>query len=1059
MSGSSAEQEEVRQQLTLALEQGRADALRHVLDHQAQIAGGADGVRHLLTSTPMQEGNETMSPLHYAMRMGHADAARMLVAAGADLSAVDSEGRTPVDLAKQGHVPDVLTSELFTAVARDDVERVTQLLSAGLTLDGVDNAEKGNTCLHWAASLSQPSTVELILAKGADVNARNACGATPLHDAAKRGDFDVVQMLLAAGATRDPVGVGGAYAQRRPVDMITPTAPNAAQLAAILHPDAGLASAMAGEEAANSNATTADANERATQQQQQQQQQPQEQQQQEQHQNHEQGGEGVSPPTSSSSSSWFPGLDRFVQLAADSMEQEERERMQQELLQKQQEQLSNLQVSDERDGTAVADDTSAASSEHSSERIDPILPQLSHPLQLLWPQPRQITQFRGRPFVPTPSLEIYFAPFDSAHAADIDSIFDYLTSGLKALGHTTTRTHYPTLKCDVTCRITAALARRPEAYRVVVDSSGVILNAGDVSGLRHACTTLLQLLRLCCWRPVDMNTDADATPTKSTPADPSTGNDREHRGIPPLRIHDFPDFPNRGFMLDVSRDKVPTMATLYALVDLMASLKMNQLQLYMEHTFAYAEHRIVWEGADPYTPSDICALDRYCRQRGIALVPNQNSLGHFHRFLKHDRYRHLAECPEGINFGPRPSGPMDAPFSLSPIDLRSISLISSLYSELFPNFTSSSLAHVGLDETVDIGQGVSHDDCARDGPGAVYLAYLQEVRKTCLKHNRTMMFWADMLHDYESAVMFSLPSDVIAMEWGYEELHPFEERCELMADAGVSFYVCPGTSSWNSLTGRVSNCIANIRNACEAALKHEGLGVLLTDWGDFGHTQPLCLSYPGIVTGAGFSWRVDSKACIPRDEQQRLAEDWRGEWGEEDLAVLIDHHVFHDEVGGLGHVLTSLGNLYLHAAAPARLNRNGTFLFRFLNFHGPDTNIWDRLNLDGLKSCTRELRMQMRLIEALADRRDLNEEAQTTVRELGLVSEFALFACRLAMLQTRAQAPIASLELTHRTDLANRLIPLLTKYKEVWMLRNREGGFKDSVGRLNHTLDCLLRKK
>ena len=33
----------------------------------------------------------------------------------------------------------------------------------------------------------------------------------------------------------------------------------------------------------------------------------------------------------------------------------------------------------------------------------------------------------------------------------------------------------------------------------------------------------------------------------------------------------------------------------------------------------------------------------------------------------------------------------------------------------------------------------------------------------------------------------------------------------------------------------------------------------MTDWGDYGHTQPLCLSYPGIVTGAGFSWRVDSR--------------------------------------------------------------------------------------------------------------------------------------------------------------------------------------------------------
>jgi hypothetical protein len=33
-------------------------------------------------------------------------------------------------------------------------------------------------------------------------------------------------------------------------------------------------------------------------------------------------------------------------------------------------------------------------------------------------------------------------------------------------------------------------------------------------------------------------------------------------------------------MLDVSRDRVPTMATLFHLVDLLAEWKINQLQLY-----------------------------------------------------------------------------------------------------------------------------------------------------------------------------------------------------------------------------------------------------------------------------------------------------------------------------------------------------------------------------------------------------------------------------------------------------------------------------------------------
>ena len=42
----------------------------------------------------------------------------------------------------------------------------------------------------------------------------------------------------------------------------------------------------------------------------------------------------------------------------------------------------------------------------------------------------------------------------------------------------------------------------------------------------------------------------------------------------------------QGYQLDVSRCKVPTMPTLFRMVDLLASLGYNQFQLYTEHTFA-----------------------------------------------------------------------------------------------------------------------------------------------------------------------------------------------------------------------------------------------------------------------------------------------------------------------------------------------------------------------------------------------------------------------------------------------------------------------------------------
>lgn len=105
----------------------------------------------------------------------------------------------------------------------------------------------------------------------------------------------------------------------------------------------------------------------------------------------------------------------------------------------------------------------------------------------------------------------------------------------------------------------------------------------------------------------------------------------------------------RGAMLDISRGKVPTMETLFGMVDFLADLKYSQLQLYVEgFSFGYPSFRNLWEKTEtPLTPAEIRKLDQHCKERFIELVPNQNSLGHMQAWLATDEYKDLAECPEG----------------------------------------------------------------------------------------------------------------------------------------------------------------------------------------------------------------------------------------------------------------------------------------------------------------------------------------------------------------------------------------------------------------------------
>ena len=466
--------------------------------------------------------------------------------------------------------------------------------------------------------------------------------------------------------------------------------------------------------------------------------------------------------------------------------------------------------------------------------------------------------------------------------------------------------------------------------------------------------------------------------------------------LPCLTIDDWPDFPVRGVMLDVSRDKVPTMSTLRATVDRLAGWKVNQLQLYTEHTFAYAAHRTVWEHASPITAEEIRELDAYCRERHIELVPNQNSFGHMERWLKHPRYAHLAEALDGAQtpWGFRWQGP----FSLCPTDPASIDFLAGLYAELLPNFASG-LFNVGCDETFDIGQDRSRAAAERDGVTGVYVDFLRRVDGLVRGHGRRMMIWADIILNHPERIA-DLPPDVIALIWGYEADHPFDKEAAALAAAGVPFYVCPGTSSWNSIGGRTDSCIANLANAAAAGRKHGAAGYLITDWGDNGHLQYEPVSCLGLMAGAALSWCGESNADT----------DW---------AAALDRFA----LPGLGRVAYDLGNVH---QLLDKANVNGTTLFRLLVPSPAD------------------LHPEQGLTAAALDRVD--DRLRDQVRSMPSSYPGEAFGVAALILRLCVAAGRRRLGLPRRDE---PYVPaIVDMHRALWLARNRPGGLDDSCRRL-----------
>jgi hexosaminidase len=187
---------------------------------------------------------------------------------------------------------------------------------------------------------------------------------------------------------------------------------------------------------------------------------------------------------------------------------------------------------------------------------------------------------------------------------------------------------------DIRASVDAALP--DEAYTLQIDPTGVTIRGGDEAGLFYARQTLRQLL-----------------PTTSAgPLDPLTG----EADLPHLTITDAPEYPWRGFMLDVARHFLPAGFVL-KMIDQLALHKLNRLHLHLtddqgwrlpvpgyplltevggrrrETIAGYDTERddveydgVPHEGA--YTRAELERIVAYAAERHITVVPEVDLPGH-----------------------------------------------------------------------------------------------------------------------------------------------------------------------------------------------------------------------------------------------------------------------------------------------------------------------------------------------------------------------------------------------------------------------------------------------
>lgn len=541
---------------------------------------------------------------------------------------------------------------------------------------------------------------------------------------------------------------------------------------------------------------------------------------------------------------------------------------------------------------------------------------------------------------------------------------------------------------------------KKEEYEISVSGGGIELTASCDEGLFRASTSLLQLMK------------------------------KQNGEIPCLKIRDWPEISRRGYMLDISRGRMPKISEIKKVIDYLSGLKYNELQLYMEgECFKYSAFPQYTEGFDCLTEEDVREIGSYCKERFIDLVPNQNSLGHLENWFKFDEFKHMC-----ITDGGRQTN------TINPLLPESFEFIAKLYDSLLPHFESEYVS-IGLDEAFGLGKGETKEFCNKNGKNLLFMQWLNRLNEEAgKKHGKKVMFWADMIYKAER-VYDMIPKDSIILEWGYELIQSqvMTEHAIMFKNAGLNYYVCPSTNTHLSYTGRMDVTTFNIRTAAEIAVKHGAKGILLTDWGNAGHAQSPVWSYIPIALCGQYGWNTGA-------EQD-------GETFKADFIRNSEKYVDEEFFGGISvsRLLYRMGNYYLLEPERVHVGTISGEMFRFPLDESKYAYFYD------LKEFGDEFYFN-NVVEyvnkILADIKKLDFDQQIK-REIILNSEMVILSAEQCKIRCGYELPNEKLD--ELISLSDRLAK---EFYELWIMRNFERGveiFKTQIEDRKNELVALKK--
>ena len=326
-----------------------------------------------------------------------------------------------------------------------------------------------------------------------------------------------------------------------------------------------------------------------------------------------------------------------------------------------------------------------------------------------------------------------------------------------------------------------------EGYLLRISNNKIELKANTPKGIYYAAMSLVQML------------------------------EKAEGKLPAIEIIDWPDMKIRGISDDISRGQVSNLENFKKIITHIARYKMNTYMPYMEDMLVFEKYPTIGKDRGALTKSEVKEIIDFAKKNFVEVIPIFQTLGHYENILSQEEFLKYAEFPGAA--------------SLNVSNDSTYIFLEDLLKEVFELFPSEYI-HMGADESWDVGLGESKKLVNETNIAVVHANHYKKVYDICKKYNKKVMMYGDILLDHP-VILSRIPKDIIIVDWHYSANGNYPST-KIIRDAGFKYLVSP--ASWNYLSTFPANInsLPNIKYLIKSGLENESLGMINSNWGDYG---------------------------------------------------------------------------------------------------------------------------------------------------------------------------------------------------------------------------------